>query len=100
MIDPAIETLFDGDRSGPEVERNGDEQAPPLHWSSYWYRGVVPHMQSLRLSATIGFNRIALMFRLMSPVQEPKLKQLLPEEVVTTKVSEKSCVQGSVSPSL
>ncbi len=92
LIDPAIESLFDGGPdSNPEEEWNRDEQgsvSDPMTWSSYWYRAVVPQMQSISLSATVGFNRVALMLRLMSPIEEPKLKKVLSEEIITMKVSE------------
>ncbi len=99
LIDPAVESLFEGGHnSSPERNRDredlGTEQAPPMNWSSYWYRGVVPHMQGMRLSATVGFNRVTLMLRLMSPVEEPELKQVLPDEVITMKVSRKQEKNG------
>ena len=62
------------------------EDTAPLTWYDYWYKRMVPHAQGVWLSGVIGFNRLSLMVGLMSPVEAPKLTELLPKEVLTRKV--------------
>ena len=91
LIDPAPETLFDAKPEGeshpdtpPEESDGQEEYSTP--WSQYWYRRTVPHLQSVHLSGSLGFNRLGLMLGLMSPVEIPELQRVLPSEVVTRKV--------------
>ena len=51
-------------------------------------------MQSVQVSASLGFNRVGLMLGLMSPVEEPELKRLLPEEAITIKVKSTGYFEG------
>ena len=92
LIDPAVETLFDGGQSDNSRGDNSQSQSKDqtqTHgsaWSEYWYTQALPPMQSVQVSASLGFTRIGLMLGLTSPVEEPELKRLLPEEAITTKV--------------
>ena len=100
LIDPAVETLFDGgqsDRSREDKSHSQSKDHTQTHgsaWSEYWYTRVLPPMQSVRVSASLGFNRIGLMLGLMSPVEEPELKRLLPEEAITIKVNSTDYFEG------
>ena len=92
LIDPAVETLFDGGRSdnsrgdNSQSQSKDQTQAHGSAWSEYWYTQALPPMQSVQASASLGFTRIGLMLGLTSPVEEPELERLLPEEAITTKV--------------
>ena len=92
LIDPAVETLLDGGQSDNSRGDNSQSQSKDqtqTHgsaWSEYWYTQALPPMQSVQVSASLGFTRIGLMLGLTSPVEEPELKRLLPEEAITTKV--------------
>ena len=100
LIDPAVETLFDGgqsDRSREDKSHSQSKDHTQTHgsaWSEYWYTRVLPPMQSVQVSASLGFNRIGLMLGLMSPVEEPELKRLLPEEAITVKVNSTDYFEG------
>ena len=100
LIDPAVESLFDGgpsDRSREDKSHSRSEDQAQTHgsaWSEYWYTRVLPPMQSVQVSASLGFNRIGLMLGLMSPVEEPELKRLLPEEAITIKVNSTDYFEG------
>lgn len=82
LIDPANEFLFDGSQPRQTEEQDKNE---PLQWEEYWYKKIVPHMWSVHLSGSLGFNRLALMVGLMPPVELPELNQLLSEEVIKRK---------------
>ena len=107
LIDPAIESLFDYDEeeeeeeedsSDPSYDTNSNttasdkeereerEEREKVTWSQYWHRRVIPYFSSMQISASVGFNRISLMVGLMSSVEEPQMKQLLREEMITIKV--------------
>ena len=82
LIDPAVESLFD--KTNPQSQGGDGVEPKETPWREYWYRGAMPRMQSVHLSAMLGFNRLALMLGLMSPLEDKDLK--LPESVVTRKV--------------
>lgn len=90
LIDPAPETLFDAKpeaKSHPDIPEEPDGQEEySTPWSKYWYRGTVPHLQSVHVSGSLGFNRLGLMLGLMSPVEVPELQKVLPSETITRKV--------------
>ena len=100
LIDPAVETLFDGGQSDKSREDKSHSQSKDQTqtqgsaWSEYWYTRVLPPMQSVQVSASLGFNRVGLMLGLMSPVEEPELKRLLPEEAITIKVKSTGYFEG------
>ena len=93
LIDPAPETLFDANPMHPtptsqnneRSETEKDELTTP--WAHYWYHNTVPHLQSLHVSGSLGFNRLGLMLGLMSPVEVPELKKIIADDVITIKVS-------------
>ena len=92
LIDPAVESLFDGGQSDDSRGDNSQSQSKDQSqthgsaWSEYWYTQALPPMQSVQVSASLGFTRIGLMLGLTSPVEEPELRRLLPEQAIITKV--------------
>lgn len=80
LFDPAVESLFDKLNQQSQVGEGGEETP----WRQFWYHDALPHLQSVRLSAMLGYNRVALMLGLMSPLESKDLK--LPPAVVTRKV--------------
>ena len=98
LIDPAVESLFDiqsdssqsdSSQSDSSQSDSSSESQPQFNdsiWAEYWYSRAVPHMQSVQMSASLGFSRIGLMLGLMTPVEEPGLQKILPAEVITRKV--------------
>ena len=103
LIDPAVESLFDiqsdssrsdssqsdSSQSDSSQSDSSSESQPQFNgsiWAEYWYSRAVPHMQSVQMSASLGFSRIGLMLGLMTPVEEPSLQKILPAEVITRKV--------------
>ena len=92
LIDPAAETLFDADpdpESHSDLNReqveSSDEFKTP--WSHYWYRQTVPHLQSVHVSGSLGFNRLGIMVGLMSAVEIPELKKILSDNIMAIRVS-------------
>ena len=92
LIDPAAETLFDAD---PDPESHSDlnkEQVESSNefktpWSHYWYRQTVPHLQSVHVSGSLGFNRLGIMVGLMSAVEIPELQKILSDNIIAIRVS-------------
>ena len=76
-----MESLFD--KSDQQSQGGGGEEKE-TPWRQYWYHDTLPHLHSVRLSAMLGYNRVALMLGLMSPLESKDLK--LPPAVVTRKV--------------
>ena len=87
LIDPAFEMLFDSiENHSSSSSSDSQGNAQPLTWYEYWYKRIIPHAQTVWLSAVVGFNRLSLMVGLMSPVEDPVLTKLLSKEVITRKV--------------
>ena len=95
LIDPAPETLFDAGETSrstatptdpPEDSGETSEERDTL-WSHHWYRKTVPHLQSVHLSGSLGFNRLGLMVGLMSALEVPELKTVLSDDVIAIKVN-------------
>ena len=92
LIDPAAETLFDADPdpesrldlNKEQVESSNEFKTP---WSHYWYRQTVPHLQSVHVSGSLGFNRLGLMVGLMSAVEVPELQKILSDNIIAIRVS-------------
>jgi len=103
LIDPAVESLFDiqsasSDSDSRQSHNSGSQtQSEGSLWAEYWYSRAVPHMQSVQMSASLGFSRIGLMLGLMTPVEEPGLQKILPEEVITRKVGRPGGSRGDYS---
>ena len=89
LIDPAAESLFEANPYPANATRedSGDESEFNTPWSQYWYRRTVPHLQSVHVSASLGFNRLGLMVGLMSALEIPELKTTLTDDVIAIKVS-------------
>ena len=89
LIDPAAESLFEANPYPANATRedSGDESEFNTPWSQYWYRRTVPHLQSVHVSASLGFNRLGLMVGLMSALEVPELKTTLTDDVIAIKVS-------------
>ena len=88
LIDPLFEGLFLDEEGGKEDADSASSDNLPRTWSEFWMKQLTPRLQGVWISAVIGFNRISLMLGLMSPVEEPKLNDHLPKEVILRKVSE------------
>ena len=85
LIDPLFEGLF-LDNSKGETDDSAESDAQPRTWSEYWMKRLTPRWTGVWLSAAVGFNRLSLMIGMMSPVEDPKLSELLPSEVILRKV--------------
>ena len=95
MIDPASESLFDATLEVPggappkkpqEGEKDEESEVYRTPWAKYWYKNVVPHLQSLHLSGSLGYNRLGLILGLMPAVELPELMKVLPEDAVRRNV--------------
>ena len=99
LIDPAPDTLFEANTpspspptpppsSGTEQDEYLDIETRPVAspWTRHWYQNTVPHLQSLHMSGSLGFNRLGLMAGLMSPVELPELSNLLTDDIIAIKV--------------
>ena len=99
LIDPAPETIFDPDTPsspsqpakpsppGTDDEYLATEARDNSPWTTHWYRKTVPHLQSLHMSGSLGFNRLGLMAGLMTPVEVPELSGVLTDDIIAIKVS-------------
>lgn len=87
LIDPMFEGLFLDERGRGEAN-SADSDHLPKTWSDYWTNVLTPRWTGVWISAAVGFNRLSLMVGLTSPVEDPKLNDLLPKEVILRKVSE------------
>ena len=95
LIDPAAETLFEANsdansqsqNSIPQDEEELEKSEFKTPWSHYWYRKTVPHLQSVHMSGSLGFNRLGLMVGLMSALEVPELQTILTDDVIAIKVS-------------
>ena len=102
LIDPAVESLFDiqSDSSNSDSRQSDSSESQTQSegslWAEYWYSRAVPHMQSVQMSASLGFSRIGLMLGLMTPVEEPGLQKILPEEVIIRKVGRPGGSRGDI----
>ena len=86
LIDPAPETLFDVAPS--TLQGQPDNKELETLWYQHWYRGTVPHLQSVHVSGSLGFNRLGLMVGLMSAVEVPELRNILTDDVIAIKVTQ------------
>ena len=100
LIDPAPESLFDANPSPSMAMKDSSNEEADFKtpWSHYWYHGTVPHLQSVHVSGSLGFNRLGLMLGLMSALEVPELKTTLTDDVIAIKVSGVNLV--SVTPAI
>ena len=94
LIDPLFEGLFlDEKRGGESADSSATKSTDnntqlPKTWSEFWTKHLTSRWSGVWVSAVVGFNRLSLMLGLMSPVEDPKLNDMLPKEVILRKVSE------------
>lgn len=70
-----------------ETTPTSTEQPKSLGWPEFWNSKLVPSIHGKWLSSAIGFTRIAVMVGLSSALEEPSLKEILPNDVILRKVS-------------
>lgn len=87
LIDPAIETILDFDPSAETTPPSNDLSGSSLRWPEFWNSKLVPSAHRKWLSSIIGFTRVALMLRLTTALEEPGLKEILPDSMFLRKVS-------------
>ncbi len=85
LIDPAIETLLDFDPSTETAAPSSNQLS--LKWPEFWNKKLVPSAYGKWLSSLLGFTRVALMLKLTAALEEPGLKEVLPDNVFLRKVS-------------
>lgn len=91
LIDPLFEGLFLDEKRGENADSatksdDNDTQLPKT-WSEFWTKHLTSRWSGVWISAAVGFNRLSLMLGLMSPVEDPKLNDILPKEVILRKVN-------------
>ena len=94
LIDPLFEGLFLDKKQGESADsatQSNDNNQLPMTWSEFWTKQLTTRWSGVWISAVVGFNRFSLMLGLMSPVEDPKLNDMLPKEVILRKVNELIC---------
>ena len=94
LIDPLFEGLFLDEKQGESAgsatksdKDNDNQNQLPKTWSEFWTKHLTSRWSGVWISAAVGFNRLSLMLGLMAPVEDPKLNDMLPKEVILRKVS-------------